>query len=67
MLTWTLGATIGVKFSKNFSLNKQAQKVKYVASDVAISDGDTPSGDNTNNSGSTNPTNPTDPDQEGME
>ena len=29
MLTWTLGATIGVKFSKNFALNKQAQKVKF--------------------------------------
>ena len=67
MLTWTLGATIGVKFSKNFSLNKQAQKVKYVASDVAISDEETLSGDSTINSGSTNPTNPTDPGQEGME
>lgn len=35
-LTWTLGATIGVKFSKQFALKKQAQKVKYVASDTAI-------------------------------
>lgn len=35
-LTWTLGATIGIKFSKQFAMNKQAQKVKYVATDTAI-------------------------------
>ena len=35
-LTWTLGATIGIKFSKLFGMNKQAQKVKYVATDTAI-------------------------------
>ena len=34
-LTWTLGATIGVKFSKQFALKKQAQKVKFVASETA--------------------------------
>lgn len=34
LLTWTLGSTIGIKYSKQFALNKQAQKVKYVASDV---------------------------------
>ena len=34
LLTWTLGATIGTKYSKQFALNKQAQKVKYVATDV---------------------------------
>ena len=28
-LTWTLGATIGIKFSRQFALNKQAQKVDY--------------------------------------
>ena len=28
-LTWTLGATVGIKFSKNFAINKQAQKVDY--------------------------------------
>ena len=35
-LTWTLGATMGVKFSKQFAMNKQAQKVKFVATDTAI-------------------------------
>ena len=35
-LTWTLGATIGIKFSKQFALKKQAQKVKFVATDTAI-------------------------------
>ncbi|MBQ9646144.1 MAG: hypothetical protein IJV24_07295 [Prevotella sp.] len=34
LLQWTLGATIGTKYSKQFALNKQAQKVKFVASDV---------------------------------
>lgn len=28
-LQWSLGATVGVKFSKQFSLNKTAQKVPY--------------------------------------
>ena len=28
-LTWTLGATVGVKFSKMFAMNKTAQKVEY--------------------------------------
>lgn len=35
-LTWTLGATIGIKFSKQFAMNKQAQKVKFVSTDTAI-------------------------------
>ena len=43
MLTWTLGATVGIKFSQEFALHKQAQKVKTV---TAASDdeegGDTP-------------------------
>ena len=30
-LSWSLGATIGIKFSKQFALNKQAQKVAYKA------------------------------------
>lgn len=38
LLTWTLGATIGTKYSKQFALNKQAQKVKVVASDVVADD-----------------------------
>ena len=52
MLTWTLGATIGTKYSKNFAMNKQAQRVKFVASDIAAdpTEGDdntqpTPGGD----------------------
>ena len=54
LLTWTVGATMGVKFSKNFALNKQAQKVKYVASDVAIpNDEEEPT---SGNQGGTTPT-----------
>lgn len=34
MLTWTLGSTVGTKYSKQFALNKQEQKVKYSATDV---------------------------------
>lgn len=51
-LTWTLGATMGVKFSKLFAMNKQAQKVKFVGTDTAIP-GDEESGttDNTDNTG----------------
>lgn len=56
LLTWTLGATIGTKYSKNFALNKQAQKVKFVASDVTADptdgDDDEPNqGGNGNNNG----------------
>ena len=42
LLTWTLGATIGQKYSRQFALNKQAQKVKFVATDVTAdpTDGD---------------------------
>lgn len=49
LLSWTLGATIGQKYSKQFALNKQAQKVKYVATDVTAdpTDGD----DNTQTGG----------------
>lgn len=43
-LTWTLGATIGIKFSKQFAMSKQAQKVKFVATDTAIP-GDNEGGD----------------------
>ena len=43
-LTWTLGATIGINFSKNFAFNKQAQRVEYVASDTAIPSDDEPTG-----------------------
>ena len=43
MLTWTLGATVGIKFSQQFALNKQAQKVKTVTS-ADDEGGDTPGG-----------------------
>jgi len=54
LLTWTLGATIGQKFSRQFALNKQAQKVKFVATDVTAdpTDGDD---DNTQTGGNTDP------------
>lgn len=49
MLTWTLGSTVGTKYSKQFALNKQAQKVKYSATDVvADPDDNTQQGDNDN-------------------
>ena len=37
MLTWTLGASVGIKFSQEFALHKQAQKVKTVSADVPSS------------------------------
>lgn len=51
MLTWSLAATIGQKFSKNFAMNKQAQKVKFVATDVTADPTDGDDGDNTNQGG----------------
>lgn len=56
MLTWTLGCSMGIKYSKQFAMNKQAQKVKYVATDVAIPNDEEPNNGDTSN---TNPTNPT--------
>ena len=44
MLSWTLGATVGIKYSKQFALNKQAQKVKYVPTDIVAEEPETPSG-----------------------
>ena len=47
MLTWTLGATVGIKFSKKFAISKQAQKVKTITGDdpsAADPSGDEPSG-----------------------
>ena len=50
MLSWTLGATMGIKFSQEFAIHKQAQKVKTVTADVPDEEptpsggGDTPSG-----------------------
>ena len=43
MLTWTLGATVGIKFSQEFALHKQAQKVKTVSAAADDDEGgDTP-------------------------
>ena len=54
LLSWTLGATIGIKYSKQFALNKQAQKVKYVATDIVAEEPETPSGGGDNNGGDDN-------------
>ena len=35
-LTWTLGSTMGVKFSKQFAMNKQAQKVKVTTVEAPV-------------------------------
>ena len=51
LLSWSLGATVGIKYSKQFALNKQAQKVKYVATDIVADEPETPSGGGDNNSG----------------
>lgn len=66
LLTWTLGATVGVKFSKEFAMHKQAQKVKMVASDVVIP-GDDEGGDTPTPTPTPDPTpTPTpDPDDQG--
>ena len=42
LLTWTLGATVGIKYSQQFALNKQAQKVKTVSAADDDEGGDTP-------------------------
>ena len=50
-LTWTLGATVGINFSKQFALKKQAQKVSFIATDIAIPNDDVPQGGGGSNSG----------------
>ena len=52
-LQWTLGATIGVKFSKQFALNKTAQKVPFNESQTTAEPEE-------NQGGGTNPQNPND-------
>ena len=42
------------KYSKQFALNKQAQKVKYVASDIVAEEPETPSGGGSNGGGGDN-------------
>ena len=39
------------KYSKQFALNTQAQKVKYVASDIVAEEPETPSGGGSNGGG----------------
>lgn len=61
LLTWTLGATVGIKYSQQFSLSKQAQKVKTVSAAEDDDEGGTtpggttpaPSGGDNNGGGTT--------------
>ena len=49
-IKWALGASIGSKFSNQFALNKQAQKVDYSATqETADPEPETPSGGGGNN------------------
>ncbi len=48
LMSWTLGSTVGIKFSKKFAIDKQAQKVNFVATDIAIPNDDVED-DNNNN------------------
>lgn len=41
-MKWVLGATVGTKYSKQFALRKEAQKVRLVATDTAIANDDDP-------------------------
>ena len=55
-IKWALGASIGRKFSNQFALNKQAQKVDYSATqETADPEPETPSGGGGNNGGGNNP------------
>lgn len=61
ILTWTVGATVGVKFSKEFAMHKQAQKVKAVTSELSEADDDDENGGTTPENpggGGTTPVNP---------
>lgn len=56
LLTWTLGATVGIKYSQQFSLSKQAQKVKTVsAAEDDEESGTTPGGTTPTPSGGDTP------------
>ena len=49
-LQWSLGASVGIKFSKQFAMNKQAQKVAYNANQTtADPEPSNPGGGNSNN------------------
>ena len=56
-LKFVLGATVGVKFSKQFAMHKQAQKVRMVSTDTVIPNDDDPGnqGDQGGNQGGNNP------------
>lgn len=56
-LSWTLGASVGIKFSKQFALNKKAQRVEFNANQTAAE----PEGDA--NQGGSNPGGGSDPDE----
>ena len=62
-IQWALGATIGRKFSKQFAMNKQAQRVDYTeGQEPAVPEGDNVNvNDNVNSGGGGNP----DPDDNG--
>ena len=40
MLDWTVGATVGIKFSQEFEIHKHAQRVEMVAADAPSSSSD---------------------------
>ena len=64
LLSWTLGATVGIKYSKQFALNKQAQKVKYVATDIVADDDNTQQGGGSEGAGGGGGSNEGDPNEE---
>ena len=56
-MKWVLGCTMGIKFSKQFALNKQAQKVKVTTSTAPADETPDTSGDNDNPGGNDDPLN----------
>ena len=55
LLSWTLGATVGIKFSQQFALSKQAQKVKTVTAADEDDEGGTVTPTPTPSGGGDNP------------
>ena len=47
LMTWSLGASIGIKFSKKFAIDKQAQKVQGKNLTTIDDEGNVSGGDNT--------------------
>lgn len=54
-LKFVLGATVGIKFSKQFALNKQAQKVRVVSTDAYVPNDDDPGNGNGGGNGGSDP------------